>query len=262
MIRHARERIPAWVAARAAAGDMLLALDFDGTLAPIVPHPADAEMLEAARTALAALAARSDTRIAIVSGRGLADVRTRVGLPSIYYAGNHGLEIEGPGVRRVVEAAERARPALAECARRLAPLEREYDGIYLEDKQLSLSLHFRNVRDAPADAPIVERVHALCAGIEGVRLTDGKKVVEIRPDVDWDKGRATVFLLDTLLGDAPGAPVTFIGDDRTDEDAFRALGKRGEGIIVADPPPDGTAAVAYLRSPAEVADFLSELARS
>jgi trehalose-phosphatase len=262
MIRHARERMPAWVAARAAAGDMLLALDFDGTLAPIVPHPEDAAILAAARNAIGALAARGDTRVAIVSGRALADVRARVGIPSIYYAGNHGLEIEGPGLRRVLEEAERARPALAECARRVAALEREYAGVFLEDKRLSLSLHYRNLPDPSDETGVVRRVHELCAGIEGVRLTDGKKIVEVRPDVDWDKGRATVFLLDSLLRDAPAAPVTFIGDDRTDEDAFRALGDRGEGVLVADPPPAETAAVAYLRSPLEVADLLNDLARA
>lgn len=239
---------------------MLLALDFDGTLAPIVPQPEDAAILEAARAAVAALAARADTRVAIVSGRSLADVRARIGIDAIYYAGNHGLEIEGPGLNRVQEEAERARPALAECARRLAALERAHEGVILEDKRLSLSLHYRKVRDDAEAEHIVHRVHALCAGVDGVRLTDGKKVVEVRPDVDWDKGRATLFLLDTLLGDSPRAPVVFIGDDRTDEDAFRALGSRGEGVIVADPPPDETAAMAWLRSTADVANLLELLA--
>jgi trehalose-phosphatase len=262
MIRHARDRVAAWSAARAAAGDMLLALDFDGTLAPIVPRPDDATMLESARAALGALAARADTRVAIVSGRGLADVRARVGLDAIYYAGNHGLEIEGPGMHRVHDGAARARPALAECAARLRTLEREHAGVLVEDKGLTLSLHYRRVEDAAEEGTIVRRAHALCDDVPGLRLTEGKKVVEVRPDVEWDKGRATVFLLDALLGASPAAPVVFIGDDRTDEDAFRALGSRGEGVIVADTPPADTAAASYVRSPAEVGALLHDLALS
>lgn len=262
MIRHARERLTDWVAARAAAGDMLLALDFDGTLAPIVPQPEDASMLAGARSAIATLTARPDTRVAIVSGRGLADVRGRVGLVGLYYAGNHGLEIEGPDLTRIHEEAERARPALAHCSQRLAVLEREHPGVFLEDKGLSLSVHYRRLADPGAEERVVRRIHALCHGVAGVRLHAGKKVVEVRPDVDWDKGRATVFLLDVLLRGVPGAPVVFIGDDRTDEDAFRALGERGEGVIVANPPPADTAARSYLRSPAEVATLLDDLARA
>jgi trehalose-phosphatase len=262
MIPHAEDRIAEWIAARAGAGRMLLALDFDGTLAPLVAQPDAAAILPAARTAVAALADRSDTLVAIVSGRGLSDVCSRVGLDRLYYAGNHGLEIEGPSVRRVHEQAEQARPALAECAHRLAPLEREYGGVQVEDKGLSLSVHYRRVEDASAARDIVGRVHALCGGVPGVRLTEGKKVVEIRPEVDWDKGRATLFLIETLLREARTAPVVFIGDDRTDEDAFRAIGDRGDGVIVADPPPSDTAARSYLRSPADVAAFLERLARA
>ena len=262
MIRHARERVAAWSAARLDAGDMLLALDFDGTLAPIVPTPDGATLLDAARAALESLATRADTRIAVVSGRALADVRTRVGLDSIYYAGNHGLEIEGPGMYRVHEGAAVARPALAECAGRLRVLEREHAGVLLEDKGLTLSLHYRRIADEEEAGRVVQRVHALCGGLPGLRLTEGKKVVEVRPDVDWDKGRATLFLLDALLRGSAAAPVVFIGDDRTDEDAFRALGGRGEGVIVAEPPPAHTAAASYVRSPAEVAVLLQELAIS
>jgi trehalose-phosphatase len=257
MIRHALERTAGWIAERTRTGRMLVGLDFDGTLAPIVPVPDDARILPAARAALGVLAARFDTRVAIVSGRGLDDVRRRIGIDRLYYAGNHGLEIDGPEVHRVHEEASRARPALVECARRLGPLLRTAEGALLEDKGLTLSIHFRRVADPEAASAFAERVHALCADIEGVRLTDGKMVVEIRPDVPWDKGRATAFLIAQLIP-ATGIAV-FVGDDRTDEDAFRAVGERGEGVIVADPPPGDTAARSYVRSPGEVTELLVAL---
>jgi trehalose 6-phosphate phosphatase len=260
MIRHARDRIEAWAARRMRDGHLLVALDFDGTLAPIVPVPDDAAILPAAHDALAELAARADTRVAIVSGRGLEDVRRRVGLDTLHYAGNHGLEIDGPHVRQVHADAAQARPALDTCARRLEAEVATIDGVLVEDKGLTLSVHYRRVDDDAVASEVVRRVRALCGNIEGVRLTEGKKVVEIRPDVEWDKGRATTFLVDRLM--PGGGHVVFIGDDRTDEDAFRALDGRGEGVIVADPPPADTAAASFVRSPAEVADVLARLARA
>ena len=260
MIGHASGRIDEWAARRTRDGQLLLALDFDGTLAPIVPVPDDAGILPAARSALAELAARADTRVAIVSGRGLADVRRRVGLETLHYAGNHGLEIDGPHVRQVHDEAAQARPALETCARRLEAEVATIDGVLVEDKGLTLSVHYRMVDDDAVARDIVGRVRTLCGNIAGVRLTEGKKVVEIRPDVDWDKGRATTFLVERLMQE--GGHVVFIGDDRTDEDAFRALDGRGEGVIVADPPPADTAAASFVRSPAEVADILARLARA
>lgn len=241
---------------------MLLALDFDGTLAPIVPRPEDATIEPAARTALQRIARDGRTRVAIISGRGLADARDRVGIDGLYFAGNHGLEIEGPGLHRMHEQARTARPLLEQCAERLRGELRGIDGVLVEDKHLTLSVHYRLVRDDRTQAAIVQRVHDVCGGAPELRLTSGKKVVEIRPAVDWDKGRATEFLLATLLADAAGAPAVFIGDDRTDEDAFRALGTRGDGVIVADPPPDATAARCFVRSPAEVVELLEAISEA
>ena len=259
MIPHASGRVPDWAERRARDGAMLVALDFDGTLSPIVPRPADAAMLDEARTALESLARRPDTRVAIVSGRGLADVRSRVALDALYYAGNHGLEIEGPGVHRVHAEAQRARPSLDACMEQLQSLTLAAEGVLLEDKGLTLSVHYRLVHEPAAAAALVQEVRRRCAGHDDIRLTEGKKVVEIRPRVEWDKGRATRFLIEQLL---PAGPVIFVGDDSTDEDAFRALDGRGEGVIVGDPPPVDTAAVSFVRSPHEVAQLLADLART
>jgi trehalose 6-phosphate phosphatase len=258
-IPHARDRLPDLLELRRSAGRMLVALDFDGTLSPIVDRPEDAALLAGLAGPLCDLVERSDTVAAIVSGRGLADVRDRVGLDAMYYAGNHGFEIEGPGVDRVHEAAESARPALEACLEGLRLALADEPGTEVEDKRWTLSIHFRRAERDGAE----ERVRAAVrehGRRPGLRITEGKKVFEVRPDVDWDKGRATRFLLD-VVSDDDDIPAVFIGDDRTDEDAFEVVRDSGGGIVVGDPPPADTRALAWVRDPTEVKDLIEALAR-
>jgi trehalose 6-phosphate phosphatase len=260
MAPDAMDRIDVLRAARAAAGMLLLGLDFDGTLAPIVPRPEDAALLPAARAALDLISARSDTHIALVSGRSLEDLRSRVVIDRVYYAGNHGLEIEGPGVHRLHEDAVSARATLEQLAHDLGRTLHAMDGVIVEDKILTLSVHFRLVTDEAQALRVREEVRACARQYGDVRLTDGRKVVEIRPDVDWNKGRAFRFLRDTLEDRFGRGPAVFIGDDRTDEDAFRELGSTDCSIVVGDPPQHHSVAQAVLRSPEDVAQFLRLLA--
>jgi len=243
---------------------LVLLLDFDGTLAPIVRHASEARMDERTRAAVMAIAARSDVRVALVSGRGLADVRERAGLDSdrVWYAGNHGMEIEGPDTRRVHEEAAEARPELDQVAARLERALGEIAGAWVEDKGLTLSVHFREV-DPDREEEVVGAVESAATGADTLRVTRGKKVLEVRPRVDWHKGRAANFLLERF--DPPvGAPVLYLGDDVTDEDAFRALQEwergAGEGVYVGESPPENTDAVAWLRGTDEVAALLEALA--
>lgn len=240
---------------------MLVALDFDGTLAPIAGHPAEVVFPAASREALERLAARPDTDVAVVSGRSLEDTRARVGLPGLYYAGNHGMEIEGPGIQEVHSGAAAARSRIAACAASVREWADRMEGVVLEDKGLTLSVHYRLVRDPAVAEEVQRRVRERCGAEPGLRITGGKQVIEVRPDVPWDKGRAVRFLLDAL--EAPGTallPAIFIGDDATDEDAFRALRGRGDGVVVASPAPAETAATAWVASVAEVAALLNALA--
>jgi trehalose 6-phosphate phosphatase len=257
---HASTRLPAWRAARADRGRLLVALDFDGTLAPIVPHPEDAALDPAVRDALARLAARPDTDVALVSGRALTDLRSRVRLADAFYAGNHGLEIAGPGVDRVHDGAAAARPRLARGLTALEPRLRDLAGVHIEDKGLSASIHFR--RADPAVEPELERlIDEAIRDEPSIRVTRGKKVIELRPAVAWHKGAALAFLIRTLEGGPEGGvPALFIGDDVTDEDAFRVLRALRGGVVVGDPPPLETAAAAFLRNVAEVAWLLDALA--
>ncbi len=265
---NAAERVPDWLEARRRAGPFLLALDFDGTLAPIVERPEDAAALPAAREALGRLVDRDDTRVAIVSGRALDDVRSRLGLAAAYYAGNHGMEIEGPGVHRVHPEAAAARPALTECVSALERALSGLAGVQIEDKGLTLSVHYRRARDPEAGARVLEAAREMC-GSRGLRVSGGKMIVEVRPSVEWDKGRATRFLLDTLAAHGAGPlPAVFIGDDRTDEDAFRELIGRNEAgtvrdaVIVAERPPADTLATCRVDSPREVAELIRRLAEA
>lgn len=260
MIPHAAELLDSWQDARRRARRLLVALDFDGTLAPIVDHPAGAALPPRARGVLERLARRPDTDVAVVSGRALEDVRGRVELDGIFYAGNHGMEIEGPGVQSTHREAAEARPAIARCAEEVRAALQEVPGVVVEDKGLTLSVHYRLARgdDVPR---VAEAVRRACGEDPALRVTRGKMVLEVRPAVDWDKGSAIRLLLEVVeAGAATPVPVVYFGDDATDEDAFRALRGRGTGVLVADPLPESTAASAWLRSPDEVVDLLASLA--
>jgi trehalose-phosphatase len=243
-------------AIRAAAGSRGLALflDYDGTLTPIVERPEDAVLDEATREVLRRVVQRHP--VAIVSGRDLEDVRQRVGLPDVHYAGCHGFEIAGPLGNRVHAAAAAAAPQLAAAADLVARDTHDLPGVQLERKRFTLAVHYRRARDA--DVPAVrDAVARAQARHPALRVTSGKKVLELQPDVDWDKGRAVLWLIESLrLQDA--LPV-YIGDDVTDEDAFRALAHRGVGIAVQEAP-QPTAAQYTLRDPDEVRALLAGLA--
>ena len=241
------------------SGALVLLLDFDGTLAPIVERPEVAAIAPRARDAIERLVSRG-AEVAIVSGRGLADARSRVGLSGLGYAGNHGMEIEMEGKRRLHPEARLARPSLDRVVTRLQPRLSEFPGAIVEDKGLTLSIHYRLVDRRKVDE-VRKAVRESCADIETLEVTEGKEVLEARPAVDWDKGRAVDFLLDQLKP-PPGAPVIYIGDDRTDEDAFRALREveGGEGVIVGVHDPSATLARAFVETTEEVAELLDLLA--
>jgi trehalose-phosphatase len=232
-----------------------LFLDYDGTLSPIAPRPELATLPDATREALRRVAARYPT--AVLSGRDRADVAALVGLDGLIYAGSHGFDIAGPGVRHEVdrELPELAKE-IASAAAELRGLER-YDGVLVEPKRFAVSIHFRLAREE--DVPAIERrVDAVAAAHPGLRKAHGKKLFEIRPGLDWDKGRALLWLMDELDLDLP----LYVGDDLTDEDAFRAIAAPevgGVGILVADEPRP-TAAQYALRDPDEVRELLAWLA--
>ena len=236
-------------------GDRLAVfLDYDGTLTPIVSHPEDAWLSESMRQTLRSLAGR--VPVAILSGRDLDDVRGRVLVEGIVYAGSHGFDIAGAGgLRRELGASYL--PVLDAAEMELREALDEISGAQLERKHFSVAAHYRNVGEHDA-LKVALAVDAVAAGHRELRRINGKKVYELLPDIDWNKGKAVLWLLDTLELERGKAFPIFIGDDRTDEDAFRALENRGVGILVSEQP-QVTAASYWLNNPGEVERFLEEL---
>ncbi|HEV3098582.1 MAG TPA: trehalose-phosphatase [Candidatus Udaeobacter sp.] len=229
-------------------------LDYDGTLTPIVSHPEKALLSDSMRQALQSLVMHAP--VAILSGRDLDDVRQRVNIGAIVYAGSHGFDIAGPrGLRKemATEFLSKLDMIEEELGKQLAGIP----GARLERKRFSIAAHYRNVNES--DIHKVERaVSEVAARHRELRKMDGKKVYELLPDIDWDKGKAVLWLLENQgLERAKVRPI-YIGDDRTDEDAFRALGQRGVGILVSEQPRP-TSASYSLKDPTEVERFLREL---
>jgi trehalose-phosphatase len=258
-----RHLLDSWEELKADLADrsLYLFLDYDGTLSPIVRDPARAVLALGMKRRLERLVRHGRCRIAVISGRALSDIRDRVGIAGIVYGGNHGLEVEGAGVSFRCPVPPAARRALAEMRGRLEKALASVPGAFMEDKGLSLTVHVRKVKRA--DLPAVERAVAEAAGPYripgGVDVRPGKEVFEVLPCVAWDKGKTVLCLLKegAVGGEAPW-PVC-MGDDRTDEDAFRAV--RGKGVTVFVGEPRTTEARYYLRNIGEVAEFLGRLAR-
>jgi trehalose 6-phosphate phosphatase len=229
-------------------------LDYDGTLTPIVSRPEQATLSNSTRQALRELADLMP--VAILSGRDLDDVRRLVDIDGIVYAGSHGFDIAGPrGLRKQVATEflsmiDRAEKALKE---KLAGIP----GALVERKRFSIAAHYRNV--AASDVAKVEQaVNEVAAHHGELRKIDNKKVYELQPNIDWNKGKAVLWLLQALELDGETVLPIYIGDDFTDEDAFRALEERGVGVVVSQQP-RATAARYALKDPVEVERFLREL---
>lgn len=206
-------------------------LDYDGTLTPIVTRPELAILSADMRAILAELA--SHCSVAIVSGRDRADVAHLVGLESLVYAGSYGFDIAGPGgLQEEHEGASAFLPALDRAETQLRGEIAGIKGALLERKKFALAVHYRLV--ARNRIAHIQRAAAGAAENQGLRLTTGKKVFELRPDLDWDKGKAVLWLLSALDLEAGDVVPLYIGDDDTDEDAFAALWNNGIGILVTD----------------------------
>jgi len=227
-------------------------LDYDGTLTPIVSRPDQATLSISTRQVLRELA--DLVPVAILSGRDLEDVRRLVDIDGIVYAGSHGFDIAGPrGLRKQVATEFLSIIDLAE--KELKEKLAGIPGALVERKRFSIAAHYRNV--AGSDVSKVEQaVNKVAADHGELRRIDNKKVYELQPNIDWNKGKAVLWLLQPL--ELEGVFPIYIGDDLTDEDVFRALKERGAGIVV-NKQPRLTAARYALKDPVEVERFLRDL---
>ncbi|KAI4372457.1 hypothetical protein MLD38_010683 [Melastoma candidum] len=256
-------------------------LDYDGTLSPIVDDPDCALMSDEMRSAVRDVAKCCPT--AIISGRSRDKVSKLVGLAELYYAGSHGMDIIGPinsddpdghlGHVKVtyqqgkeVKLFQPARefiPVIDEVFRTLVEITKGIKGAKVENHKFCASVHYRNV-DENHWLPLAQRVYDAVAEDPRLRVTHGRKVLEVRPAINWNKGKAVEFLLQSIgLKDGEGVVPIYIGDDKTDEDAFEAVGKGGHGVgILVSAAPRETSASYSLEGPSEVMEFLKRLAKA
>ncbi|KAK6925958.1 Trehalose-phosphatase [Dillenia turbinata] len=255
-------------------------LDYDGTLSPIVADPDQAFMPEKMRSAVNDVASRFPT--AIISGRSLDKLYEFVRLTNVCYAGSHGMDIMAPTRLKtsyntkyqtkaidikgdevvLFQPAQEFLPAIQEVLRELEEETKLIPGVIIENNKFCISVHFRQVQEE--DYTILEdKVKAILEDYPLLRLTRGKKVMEIRPLIKWDKGHALEYLLEFLgFGKSNDVLPIYIGDDQTDEDAFKVIQSRGQGypILVSSIPKD-TGASYSLHEPMEVLSFLLRLIR-
>lgn len=217
----------------------MLILDYDGTLTPIVADPAAARLAAATRAVLGRLARHGGVRLVVLSGRSLADLRHRVGVPGAVYGGCHGLEIAGRGLRFVHPGARAGAGAVRRAARALGRGARTIPGALVEDKRFAVSLHYRRVPRARRPAALALAA-AVRRSVPGLAVIVGKDVHEFLPRIGWDKGRAARWIVRRLRPTLPAAArpplLVFAGDDTTDEAAFAALRPRGVTVRVGARP--------------------------
>jgi len=234
---------------------LLLLMDYDGTLVPIAKKPSLARLPKKTENLLEDLASSEDTKLAIVSGRALTDIYRSIRSKKMIFVGNHGFEIRSKDINFSVMLPAGFKRCLAEIKERLTDKLACFKGILIEGKGLTLSIHYRLVlkKDVPFVKNVFRDVMAGYVAAKKARISIGKKVFEVLPPVAWDKGKAVSWLLSRYRAKAY-LPI-YIGDDVTDEDAFRKLKRRGITIFVGRPSAPSSADY-YLKNVKEVTGLL------
>lgn len=234
-------------------------LDYDGCLSPIVKDPAMAVLSGEMKEALQNLA--EVCKVAVVSGRDRQNVQSLVKLDNLYFAGSHGFDIAGPnGIKAEPGGASEALVALDKAETELQKLLGGVQGALVERKRYAIAVHYRNVHDNEVDL-VKQGVDEVLSGQRDLKKGLGKKVIELKPNLDWHKGKAVLWLMKELgLNENEFIPI-YIGDDITDEDAFATLQGSGIGILVGEHD-DKTAADYRLEDVEEVRQFLSDLTQT
>jgi trehalose 6-phosphate phosphatase len=239
---------------------LFLFLDYDGTVTPIRQKPSLGLISKRAKNLLCKLSENSSCRVVVISGRSLKDVRRLVGLDNVIYGGNHGLELAGPQVRFRPPVSEKNKEILKKINCDLHNKLRRLKGALIENKGLSLSVHYRLVK--PKNIGLVKTIFSQATerylSRNEIQIRPGKKVLEVFPPVDWGKGRAVKWLLQNQ-NNARATPI-YIGDDVSDEEAFKLLKDSGLTIFVGKPKKSN--ARYYVTGPREVLKFLAFLLKT
>lgn len=232
-------------------------LDYDGTLTPIVNDPTQAVLDESMRAILTRLA--QQFTVSIISGRDLNDLRQRVQLDGVFYAGSHGFEIVGPGSEsKEMQKGKEFLPDLEQAEEELHKILDTIEGCVMERKSFAIAIHYRQVADTQVEQVEQAVDQVIEQHSDRLRKGSGKKVFQVQPKTDWNKGHAVLWLLNKFELDQSEVLPVYIGDDVTDEDAFQVLQEWGMGIVVGNHS-RATAAHYRLDGPAQVKDFLQRL---
>ncbi len=233
------DRILAWVREwLAEGGRVLLMSDYDGTLAPLVGEPSQAWLAPGVRDHLRAIADAPGVRLTIISGRDLVDLRARVGVTDAIYAGCHGLEVDGPDMAWSHPEAEAQLDSLRMISLALNQRKCAVEGMRVETKRLALSVHYRDVAPERMQAVEVELARAIQRKGHRLKIFHGSKVIEILPQVGWNKGECALWIRETVERQSPRPLMTlYMGDDWMDEYAFEALAEPAVTIKIGDRAP-------------------------
>lgn len=216
--------------------NLLIFLDFDGTLAPIVATPDKAVLPKLTRKILKKLSENPNVKLAFISGRRLEDIKNKVGIKNAIYSGNHGLQLEGPKIKFEPMIAPRYRLIIERIKSDLKEKIAHIKGAFVEDKGVILSLHYRLVdkKKIPEVKTIFHEAVILHLVGQKIKIKEGKMVFEVRSPIEWDKGKIVLWLLARRIFASKGAAVIpiYIGDDATDEDAFKVLKNKGVTVFV------------------------------
>lgn len=232
---------------------IFLMLDYDGTIVPIAKKPDLALLDSKTKKILKKIILRKKRfRVAIVSGRSIKRLKQLIGLRDLYYVGVHGLEIKGPNLSFVHRTAVKIRPLLVEVYKELVKKLDKVEGVLVENKGLTITIHYRLA--SRRSIPFIAKRVIEAKNNAGLKLLKGKKVFELAPPVDWGKGKATLVLLEKF-----GFKLTpvYFGDNRTDEDAFKAL--RNIGLTVVVGKKRKSTAKYYVKNVGEVLKFLQRI---
>lgn len=240
---------------------ILLFLDFDGTLAPIASTPARVQFPSRTKKILRQLHSLPNIKLVIISGRDLDDIKKIVGIPGIVYVGNHGCQISGVGIDWQHDFPVVRQRKMRKLNKELSITMKEIRGVLIENKNMSIAVHYRNVKnkDMPKFQKTLTKILRPYIVPLFIKVSVGKKVVEFGLATPWNKGKAVNRIIHRIkISERIDSHVSvYIGDDVTDETAFKTLKHKGITIHVGT----GTQSAAsyYLRNPAEVATFLGKL---
>ncbi len=241
---------------------IILFLDFDGTLAPIVDTPRNAFIPQEIKELLRDLSKSSKCKVTIISGRALKDIRKIIGLKRVIYSGNHGLEIEGAGIEFKSRVSPRLKLIIRHIYKDIVGGLSEIKGVLIEDKLLTISVHYRMIekKDIQEFMRIFNKIVNPYITRGEIKINPGKKVYEIKPPVVWNKGKAVLWLLarqDFFSKKNIVFPI-YAGDDVTDEDAFKVLKNKGLTIFVGER--GDSEAQYYFKNQKKTAEFLRLIA--